>query len=202
MRPLIVFSDVSVDGFMAGPDNDLEFTVDDAELLDELTGRLMAVADTIVVGRKVFPDMAGHWMAADGDLAAWMNATPKVVLSTDRSFDVGAWHHATLAFGDGADQVRRLKASSGGALVTFGGVHTVRSMVAANLVDEYWLKVSPVIVGRGGSMFSDVVEPRTLTLRSARSFSSGAVALIYAADRHDMDHEPTVANLAQEESDG
>jgi dihydrofolate reductase len=180
MKPLIVFSDVTVDGFMAGPDNDLDFMVDDPQLEDELTGILMSVADTIVVGRKAFPDMAAFWTTADGDLAAWMNATPKIVLSTDSSYDVGAWANSTLAAGDGADQVRRLKASSGKGLVTFGGVHTVRSLVAANLVDEYWLKVNPTIVGRGGSMFSDVVERRALTLRSAKSFPSGAVALIYS----------------------
>jgi dihydrofolate reductase len=85
-----------------------------------------------------------------------------------------------MAAGDGVDQVRRLKASSGGGLVTFGGVHTVRSLVAANLVDDYWLKFNPAIVGRGGSMFSDVVERRALTLRSARSIPSGAVAVIYS----------------------
>jgi dihydrofolate reductase len=180
MKPLIVFSDVTVDGFMAGPDNDLDFMVDDPQLDDELTGMLMSVADTIVVGRKAFfSGMAAYWSTADGDLAAWMNATPKIVLSTDSRHDVGAWENSTLAAGDGADQVRRLKASSGGAVVTFGGVQTVRSLVAADLVDEYWLKVNPAIVGRGGSMFSDVVDRRALTLRSARSFPSGAVALIY-----------------------
>ncbi len=57
MKPLIVFSDVTVDGFMAGPDNDLDFMVDDPQLEDELTGMLMSVADTIVVGRKAFPDL-------------------------------------------------------------------------------------------------------------------------------------------------
>jgi dihydrofolate reductase len=180
MKPLIVFSDVTVDGFMAGPDNDLDFMVDDPQLEDELTGMLMSVADTIVVGRKAFPDMAAYWTTADGDLAAWMNATPKVVLSTDSSYDVGTWENSTLAAGDGPDEVRRLKASSGKGLVTFGGVRTVRSLVAANLVDEYWLKVNPAIVGRGGSMFSDVVERRALTLRSAKSFPSGAFALIYS----------------------
>ena len=180
MKPLIVFSDVTVDGFMTGPDNDLDFMVDDPRLEDELTGELMSVADTIVVGRKAFPDMAAHWTTADGDVAAWMNTTPKVVLTTDSTYDVGAWENSILAAGDGADQVRRLKASSGGGLVTFGGVHTVRSLVAADLVDEYWLKFNPAIVGRGGSMFSDVVERRALTLRSARSFPSGAVAAIYS----------------------
>jgi dihydrofolate reductase len=179
MRPLIVFSDVTVDGFMAGPDNDLDFMVDDPELSDELTGMLMSVADTIVVGRTSFPAMAGYWTTADGELAAWMNATPKVVLSTDHNVDVGAWESSTLAAGDGADQVRRLKETSGGGLVTFGGVQTVRSLVAADLVDEYWLKVNPAIVGRGGSMFSDVVGRRSLTLRSAKSYPSGTVAMIY-----------------------
>lgn len=85
MKSLIVFSDVTVDGFMAGPDNDLDFMVDDPQLEDELTGMLMSVADTIVVGRKAFPDMAAYWTTADGDLAAWMNAAPKVVLTTDRA---------------------------------------------------------------------------------------------------------------------
>ncbi|WP_084964560.1 dihydrofolate reductase family protein [Thermoactinospora rubra] len=180
MKPLIVFSDVTVDGFMAGPDNDLDFVVDDPRLEDELTSELMSVADTIVFGRRSFPDSAAYWTAAEGELAAWMNATPKVVLSTDSSFDVSAWENSTLAAGDGADQIRRLKSSSGGALVVFGGVQTVRSLVAANLVDEYWLKFNPAIVGRGGSMFSDVAERRPLTLRSARSFPSGTVAVIYS----------------------
>jgi dihydrofolate reductase len=74
-----------------------------------------------------------------------------------------------------------LKKSSGGSLVVFGGVQTVRSLVAADLVDEYWLKVNPTVIGRGGSMFADVAGPRTLTLRSARSYPSGTVALIYSA---------------------
>ena len=82
-----------------------------------------------------------------------------------------------------------------------------RSLVAADLVDEYWLKFNPAIVGRGGSMFSDVVERRALTLRSARSFPSGAVAAIYSKYRRSGDpcwkrgteqlppsHPPAMAN--------
>src|SRR5882762_4112135 len=139
MRPLIIFSDVTVDGFMAGPHNDLDFMTEHPELKQEMTGMLMSVADTIVVGRKTFLEMAAYWPKADGDLPAWMNKTPKVVLSSDSNFDVGVWENATRAAGDGVEQVRRLKASSGGSLVAFGGVETVRSLIAAGLVDEYWL---------------------------------------------------------------
>lgn len=169
MKPLIVSCNVTVDGFMAGPDNDLAslhaFMVDDPQQEDELAGRFGSVADTIVVGRQTFLDMAAHWTTVDSDMAAWLNTTPKVVLSTDSSFDVGVWENSTLAAGNGVEEVRRLKASTGGALVMFGGVQTIRSMVAADLVDEYWLKVSPKVLGRGSSMFSDVAERRALTQR-------------------------------------
>ncbi|WP_233712673.1 dihydrofolate reductase family protein [Kribbella turkmenica] len=110
-----------------------------------------------------------------------MNRTPKVVLSSDTDFDVSSWPNSTLAAGDGVDHVRRLKDTAGGSLVVFGGAKTVRSLVAADLVDEYWIKLNPAIVGHGGSMFTDVTAPRSLTLRSARSYPSGTVALIYSA---------------------
>jgi len=181
MRALIVFCDVTIDGFMAGPDNDLGFMADDPELLEELTGELRSVADTIVWGRKSFAPSGAYWTAADGELAAWMNSTPKVVLSSDAGFDVSSWENSTLAAGDGVDQVRRLKESAGGSLVVFGGVQTVRSLVAADLVDEYWLKLNPVAIGRGGSMFSDLADSRSLKLRSARSYPSGTVALVYSS---------------------
>jgi dihydrofolate reductase len=181
MRSLIVFSDVTLDGFMAGPDNDLEFMVHDPELGDEFTGELVAVADLQIWGSKSFTPSGAYWTAADGDLAAWMNQTPKVVLSSDSSLEVSSWANSTLAAGDGVEQVRRLKEASGGSLVVFGGVQTVRSLVAADLVDEYWLKLNPTVVGRGGSMFTEVADRRPLTLRSARSYPSGKVALVYSA---------------------
>ena len=158
MKPLIVFSDVTIDGFMAGPDNDLDFMVDDPQLEDELTGMLMSVADTIVVGRKAFPDMAAYWTTADGDLAAWMNATPKVVLSTDSSYDVGAWENSTLAAGGGADQVRRLKASSGKGLVTFGACTPfARSsrQISSTSTGSRSTPRSSVVAGRCSPMWSN-----------------------------------------------
>ena len=126
--------------------------------------------------------MAAYWPKADGASARLDEQNAKVVLSSDSSFDVGVWENATLAAGDGVEQVRRLKASSGGSLVAFGGVDTVRSpFVAADLVDEYWLTVNPVVAGHGGSGFSDLAKPKALKLRSAKSYSTGAVTLIYTA---------------------
>lgn len=184
MRSLIVFSDVTVDGFMAGSNGDLDFMVDiadDPQLVSELTGKLLRTADTIVVGRNSFAAMAAYWSNAEGEVAAWLNETPKVVLSTNPDLDVSEWRNSTLAAGDGVKQVRRLKGAAGGSVVTFGGVRTVRSLVRADLVDEYWLKINPAVVGRGQSMFSDLVTHRLLTLRSARAFPNGAIAATYWA---------------------
>jgi dihydrofolate reductase len=179
MRRLIVNSRITLDGFMAGPDNDLDFMTPDAQLDEEMTSRLMAVADTVVIGRKSFSVMAEHWMADGSEIAAWLNKTPKVVLSTDPALDVSAWSNSTLAAGDGAEQVRRLKATAGDALVVFGGVATVRGLVTAGLVDEYWLKITPVVVGHGGAMFSGLTSQQTLKLRSSKAYPSGMVAAVY-----------------------
>ncbi|MGC4938834.1 dihydrofolate reductase family protein [Kribbella sp. DT2] len=181
MRSLIVFCSVTVDGFMAGPDNDLGFMVDDEELETTLNGELMRAADAIVVGRKSFPEMSTYWTAAEGELADWMNTTPKHVLSSDDSYDVSAWGSATLAAGDGVEQVRKLKGKKGKSVVVFGGVETVRALVAAGLVDEYWFKVHPMVVGRGRSMFFDVKDRTALKLRSVRSFPSGSLGVVYTA---------------------
>lgn len=181
MKSLIISCNVTVDGFMSGSDKSLDFIVPDRDHEDELAAAFGSVASTIVIGRQTFLDMAAYWPKVDSDMAAWLNGTPKFVLSTDRDFDTSAWKNSTLAAGDGVDQVHRLKETSGGALVAFGGVSTLRSLVAADLIEEYWLKVSPTIVGRGGSMFADVIERRSLTLRSTKSFPTGVLALTYAA---------------------
>jgi dihydrofolate reductase len=102
------------------------------------------------------------------------------VLTRDSTFDVSGWQNSTVAAGDGLDQVRRLKESSGGAMVTFGGVQTLRSLVAAGLVDEYWLKVCPVAIGQGGSMFADLVDRSTLTLLEAKSYPTGVIHTLYS----------------------
>jgi dihydrofolate reductase len=178
MRKLMLFADVTLDGFMAGPQNDLDFVVPDGRLIETVSQELPAAADTIVVGRKSFSDMADYWTKATGPLARWMNETPKVVLSNTLD-DATKWQNTTVARGDGAEAVQRLKQDPGKAVVVFGGVQTVQSLVGAGLVDEYWLKVNPVAVGRGGAVFGAVGDQATLTLSSARSFPSGTVALIY-----------------------
>ena len=94
--------------------------------------------------------------------------------------DVRAPAKHRLSRGDEAAAVEELlKRLSGRALVVFSGVQTVQSLVGAGLVDEFWLKVIPVAIGRGGPVFADLEDPAKLELLSARGFPSGTVALVY-----------------------
>ena len=126
-----------------------------------------------------FEEMRGFWPAQSDDrtgVSAYLNSVQKYVVSS--TLQDAQWEPTTIL--RGLDDVRRLKESAGGSLVVFGGVQTVRSLVAADVVDEYWLKLNPAAVGRGGSMFSDLTKAKSLTLRSARSYPSGTVALVYS----------------------
>lgn len=180
MRDLILSADMALDGFMADSDNELGFTVGDHEVGQMLTDELTSRVDSIVVGRKSFPPMAEHWTAATGPLAEWMNTTPKFLLSNTLD-DASEWENTTVVRGDGAAEVQRLKDGPGKALVVFGGVRTVASLVGAGVVDEFWLKVNPVAIGRGGAIFGDLKDRVGLELLSARSFPSGTVTLVYKA---------------------
>ncbi len=93
--------------------------------------------------------------------------------------DVRAPAKHRLSRGDGAAAVEELKRLPVRALVVFGGVRTVRSLVGAGVVDEFWLKVNPVTIGRGGPVFAGLEDPAKLELLSVRSFPSGTVALVY-----------------------
>jgi RibD C-terminal domain len=113
MRELIVFADVTLDGFMAEPDNDLDCMVGDDELDQAFMRELMPRADTIVVGRKAFVGgMASYWPTATEPFAQWMNETPKVVPSST-GVDVDQWENSSVATGDASAHVKDSRLAPG-----------------------------------------------------------------------------------------
>jgi hypothetical protein len=113
MRELIVFADVTLDGFMAEPDNDLDFMVGDDELDQAFMRELMPRADTIVVGRKAFVGgMACYWPTATEPFAQWMNETPKVVPSSTGG-DVYQRENSGVATDDASAHVKDSRLAPG-----------------------------------------------------------------------------------------
>ena len=189
MRSVVYTLSVSVDGFMEGPDREIDWHLVDAELHAHMNEWLSA-AGAFLEGRVSWELMAGYWPTADRDPDApdvivefariWRDM-PKVVYS--RSLDPGAvaWN-TTLARSIDVSDIERLKAAPGGDLVV-GGAETAAEFMRHDLIDEYRVYVHPVLIGRGKRMFLDPSVTASLRLVETRAFGNGVVLLRYRRSR-------------------
>jgi dihydrofolate reductase len=165
MRKVIVQEFVTVDGFGAGPNGEIEFIVDSSDS-DPTTGefvddqlRFLETVDTILLGAETYRMFAEFWPEQTVEtqgIADALNSTPKVVFSTtlDRA-PWGDWEEARVVSGDASDEVRRLKEEPGKDLVLWGSLSVARSLTRDGLVDEYRLWICPVVLGHGKRVFED-----------------------------------------------
>ena len=181
MTSLILKMSISLDGYVAPPEGSSEDwaaagrSPDGAEwVLDTVSN-----AGTHLVGDATYVQWAGFWPGASGPFAAPMNEIPKVVFSN--SLTSADWGETTIASGDLADAVARLKQErSGGYLLAQGGARFARSLVETGLIDEYRLVVHPVVLGAGERLFT---APLAIEPVSTTAFSAGAVAHVFATQR-------------------
>ena len=137
----------------------------------------MSNAGTHLIGAATYARWATFWPSASGPFAKPMNEIPKIVFSN--SLASADWPETTIATGDLAEAVRRLKQErSGGYLLAQGGARFARSLVATGLIDEYRLVVHPVVLGAGERLFE---RPLTIKPISTTAFSRGAVAHVFSA---------------------
>jgi dihydrofolate reductase len=181
MTSLILKMSVSLDGYVAPTDGSSGWEAagrspDGAEwVLDTVSN-----AGAHLVGAATYARWAGFWPGASGPFAAPMNEIPKVVFS--KSLTSADWGETTIATGDLADAVARLKQErqerSGGYLLAQGGVRFARSLVETGLIDEFRLVVHPVVLGAGERLFT---VPLAIEPVSTIAFSGGAVAHVFTA---------------------
>lgn len=134
-------------------------------------------AQAHLIGAVTYTEWAGFWPGAENPFAKPMNEIPKVVFS--HSLTSAEWGPATIARGDLASEVQRLKQEGpDGYLLAQGGVRFARSLVQTGLIDEYRLVVHPVILGAGERLFT---EPLSVESIGTHLFSGGGVAHVFAA---------------------
>ena len=175
---------VSVDGFIAGPNGDLEWQLVDDELHQHFNDLLRGMS-AFLDGRVMYELMAEYWPTADKDPAAtarmvefskiWREM-PKLVYS--RTLEHADWN-ATIVRDVVPEDVRRLKEQPGGDMV-LGGADLTKEFLRHDLIDEIRLYVHPVIVGGGKPLFQRAEQQRHLRLVETHTFSSGVVLLRYA----------------------
>ncbi len=188
MRKVIMFNRVSVDGFFAGPNGEIDWFIRDPELdkaLHEMSRPGMVSPGTVLLGRVTFQLFESVWpkIAADPKApkdarttANELNQMTKVVFS--KTLKEVSWENTKLVKGDVAEEVDKLKQEKGSDILIFGSGTIVQQLTAAGLLDEYLIAVTPVILGAGKTLFAGV-KKLDLELLETKTFKSGNVLLHY-----------------------
>jgi dihydrofolate reductase len=186
MRKLKLQVQITVDGFIAGPNGEMDWvTFNWSDDLNKYVDAITEPIDTIVLGRKLAQGFIPHWASrpAGEDPASVdkFNNTPKVVFS--RTLQTTEWENTRLAKGDLATEINDLKRQPGGDIITYGGGTFVSSLIKEGLIDEYYLFVNPVAIGEGMPIFRELDAKQNLTLVEAVAFACGIMVLHYVPKR-------------------
>lgn len=196
MRKIISFMHISLDGFVAGLNGELDWVKVDEEIFD-FVGKRISKGDTALYGRVTYQMMENYWPTAGDKPTAtrhaiehskWYNKVRKIVLSKTMK-------EAGLAAGQAGltnpkiisdnlpDRINEIKQQDGEDILLFGSPTATHSLIQLNLIDGYWLFVNPIILGQGIPLFVDIKDKTKLKLLNTRKFTSGVTELDYIVDR-------------------
>lgn len=187
MRKLKLQVQMTVDGYVGGPNGEMDWMVLgewDSDL-EAYVNALTDASDTILLGRKMTEGFVNYWTdvvnnqpeSREFPFAKKMVDTPKIVFT--KTLEESTWDNTVLARGDLTDEINRLKNQKGKDIIVYGGAGFVSSLIKAGLIDEYHLFVNPVVLGKGMTIFGDAKEMLNLTLVRTQAFDSGEVVLCY-----------------------
>jgi dihydrofolate reductase len=183
MRKLKLQMQITLDGFVAGPQGELDWITSETDerqvrYLQDLTANM----GTILLGRKMADEAIPHWenvANAQTDGAEWeyaktFVATPKIIFS--RTLDRTNGKNASVERGDLKESVAKLKHQPGKDIVVYGGANFVSELIKSNLIDEYHVLVNPVAIGQGKTIFNG---QHKLKLVKSTPFTNGVLANQY-----------------------
>jgi dihydrofolate reductase len=187
VRKIVVHMGVSLDGYFEGPDHDISWHMVDDELHRHFNSQL-AEMGAFMNGRVTHELMADFWPTADQDpgisgpireFAGIYRRIPRIVFS--RTLEQDEWATSVHREVD-PEQIRSLQQQPGGDM-TVGGADLIDTFRQHDLIDEYRLHVTPVLLGRGRPLFGPGDAPTNLELVEERRFGNGVVMLRHAV-RH------------------
>jgi len=183
MRKLTFGMNLSLDGYIAAPGDDLGWSVPSDELFQWWSDRVGATG-LALYGRRLWETMSSHWPTADEqpsatpaeiEFASRWRDMPKVVFSSTTS--TVDWN-TRLVTGDAVTEITRLKADDGGPM-DIGGATLAAAAMRAGLIDEYAIVTHPVLVGGGTPFFTALDNWVNLSLLETRTFPDGVVLTRY-----------------------
>jgi dihydrofolate reductase len=189
MRKIISFMHISLDGFVAGPNGEMNWIKVDEEIFDHV-GKRIGETDTALYGRVTYEMMENYWPAAgdepdaskhDIDHSKWYNKAHKIILS--KSMKNADLPNTTIISDNLRDRINEIKQQAGSEILLFGSPTATHALIQQNLIDGYWLFVNPIILGQGISLFVDIKDKIKLKLLTTRQFICGVTELNYIVDR-------------------
>jgi dihydrofolate reductase len=185
MRKISAFTIVSLDGYFAGPDGEIDWFKNNDEEDNRFAAENANPSATLMFGHTTYGIMAGYWptpaaVKQNPDVAATMNNARKIVFSKTlkQVKDGPVWKNVTVIHEIKREEILELKGKAGGDIVILGSGSIVRQLAGLGLIDEYQFLVNPVILGAGKFLFRDFGR-MNLKLVGTRAFKSGKVFLRY-----------------------
>jgi dihydrofolate reductase len=185
MGKIIAFTIVSVDGYFAGPNGEIDWFKGHDEEDRQFSAEASGSGGTLIFGRTTYEMMAGYWPTPDALqndplTAGVMNNSPKIVFSKTMKpvKDGPVWRNIRVIRGIKAEEILKMKGEGDGDFVILGSCSIVQQFANLGLIDEYQLMVNPIILGSGKYLFKNV-HRMNLALLDSRIFRNGKVFLRY-----------------------
>jgi dihydrofolate reductase len=184
MRKLKLQVQMSLDGFVAGPNGELDWMtweMDDKskKFVNDLTDSV----DTILLGRKMTEGFISYWTNVKPEseqysFARKMVEKPKYVFSN--TLTKSNWENTTIVNGDLKEEINNIKYQNRDKdIIVYGGATFVSSLIKNNLIDEYYLIINPTAIGKGLRIFDGIESKLKLTLINSTYFDNGKVVNQY-----------------------
>jgi dihydrofolate reductase len=179
---------ISLDGFVAGPNGEMNWIKVDEEIFDHVGKRISETAAALY-GRVTYQMMENYWPTAadkpkaskhDIEHSKWYSRAQKLVLS--KTLNGADLKNTTIIDDNLSDSINKIKQQAGKEILLFGSPTATHSLIQQNLIDGYWLFVNPIILGRGIPLFVDIKDKIKLKLLTTRQFTSGVTELNYTVD--------------------
>lgn len=153
----------------------------DPVAMGSMYAELAAKSDALLQGRRTYQVSAAAWPSRSGDpFTDWINRVQKYVVSDTLTEKDATWNPTTIIRGaDFLRTVSELRARPGGYIYVYGSATMVRSLFAADLVDELLLTIEPIVLGGGKTIFAENGKAIPFTLESTTKASTGAQVCRY-----------------------
>lgn len=189
MRKLKLQVQMTVDGYIAGLNGELDFMVWDWDNeLKQYVTDLTEPVDCIVLGRKLAEGFIPHWagVAANPDdpehaAGKKFTETHKVVFT--KTLAESVWENTVLAKGGLVDEITKLKKQTGQDIIAYGGATFASALIQYGLIDEFHLFINPTAIGKGMAIFKELKHKQNLALVKAIPFDCGIAVLHYEPKR-------------------